>query len=382
MAEGGQRCSSHARIAFQKASQRRRLASLGEHNSETTDPSDVDAQWENAAVEYASTPDGQDTLRDMRRQAEQAGDEQSAALYTSILTRGATMREANAAVADHYHDVASGLELSNAARFGTDAVIEGLHAEPEFHALGQRLTGLQAMWDRPLDDPHPKPTDEDIRRALTSAHMACLDATAVYTDRAAPPAPTGFGRLVHGKTYERARHDTITVNRIARDALAAHAARLLREPGAGPLTVEAAHRIADDMTDWRPDGSRDSIDQPSPSRERTAALYAEIAGHHAATNDRTSSIAQHGYSISRRGADRIMTQFQTNPDAAWMAVVSSPDPDQRERAARAVRRGETGPYRNRTTSMIRTYLTNVQDPQERAQLGRIVFGNGYIDQAE
>lgn len=92
LAEGGQRCASHTRTKMVKAAAAVEAAAAAR---------DVDAlgsaqaQWEEAAVEYASTNEGHDHLAAQAQAALAAGDYDTHALLNTVVQRGEAMRAAN-----------------------------------------------------------------------------------------------------------------------------------------------------------------------------------------------------------------------------------------------------------------------------------------------
>lgn len=97
LAQGGQRCSHHAKGVLE-----RKAVALREAAEKATNPSDVtafhaaQAEWEQAAVEYASTPAGKTALTERMQAAGEQGDPRTEALLTNIIQRGDQLREVNA----------------------------------------------------------------------------------------------------------------------------------------------------------------------------------------------------------------------------------------------------------------------------------------------
>lgn len=87
-ADGGQRCAAHTRKKFDRAE---RLLHAAEFAGDPARITAAQADWEQAAAEYASTGEGFNVMID---RYSDAGAEQ-AVMYQSLAARGARMREAN-----------------------------------------------------------------------------------------------------------------------------------------------------------------------------------------------------------------------------------------------------------------------------------------------
>lgn len=90
--EGGQRCAAHTRARLEAAATKMRAAAEG------GDPAQFALcrqNWEQAAVEYASTPTGRDALAERAAAAHKDRDVHTEALLTNIIVRGDAAREAN-----------------------------------------------------------------------------------------------------------------------------------------------------------------------------------------------------------------------------------------------------------------------------------------------
>lgn len=96
--EGGQRCAAHTKDRLERKARAMReaaarTASLGKEGLAGFHK--AREEWEEAAVEYASTPSGVTALKGRLAEAETAGDVQTVAMLTNIVQRGVSMREAN-----------------------------------------------------------------------------------------------------------------------------------------------------------------------------------------------------------------------------------------------------------------------------------------------
>jgi hypothetical protein len=97
LAQGGQRCSHHAKGVLE-----RKATALRQAAERATNPGDVSAfheaqaEWEQAAVDYASTPAGKIALTERMQAAAQADDPRTEALLGNIIQRGDQLREVNA----------------------------------------------------------------------------------------------------------------------------------------------------------------------------------------------------------------------------------------------------------------------------------------------
>lgn len=95
-AEGGQRCAAHAKARMDQAARRAAQARASGDASARSQALDA---WEEAAVEYASTPTGHDDISARLAAAEADGNPRGAARWASVLRRGESLREANQAAA-------------------------------------------------------------------------------------------------------------------------------------------------------------------------------------------------------------------------------------------------------------------------------------------
>jgi hypothetical protein len=95
--EGGQRCASNTRDKFFSTGQALIAAQAGGNATETAAAQQI---WEDAAAQYASTPEGQHAMTSLGwiLDAEQKWDE--SALYLSLAARGERIAEANRTAAE------------------------------------------------------------------------------------------------------------------------------------------------------------------------------------------------------------------------------------------------------------------------------------------
>lgn len=107
VAEGGQRCASHAKNRLDVRVEAVRALFAQARDPETGVVGAIDevaladarAQWDEAAVEYASTPAGEREFVQRLHAARSTGDVDGEAVVMSVLKRGLVMREANAQAA-------------------------------------------------------------------------------------------------------------------------------------------------------------------------------------------------------------------------------------------------------------------------------------------
>lgn len=140
--DGGQRCASHTRARLARAQTALHSAALA------GDPAKVAAardEWFTAASEYASTAEGQQKMTDLRSSALAASDFESEAMYGSVLTKGAQIREANEAAA-----------AAIAARQGGTAVLDR-----PVPSLGARMTPIGGGASGPPVPPAPSASTPD-----------------------------------------------------------------------------------------------------------------------------------------------------------------------------------------------------------------------------
>ena len=100
-AEGGQRCAAHAKARMDQAARRAAQARASGDAAARTQALDA---WEEAAVEYASTPTGHHDISARLATAEADGNPRGAARWASVLRRGESLREANQAAASAVRD--------------------------------------------------------------------------------------------------------------------------------------------------------------------------------------------------------------------------------------------------------------------------------------
>jgi hypothetical protein len=98
LSEGGQRCAAHTKERLERKARGMReaaeqVATLGKEGM--TVFHQARTEWEEAAVEYASTPTGAAALTERLTEAEATGDAQTAAMLTNIVQRGEALRAAN-----------------------------------------------------------------------------------------------------------------------------------------------------------------------------------------------------------------------------------------------------------------------------------------------
>lgn len=94
-AQGGQRCASHTRENFKKASMGLIEA---RKNGSPEDRETAQDRWDAAAVEYASTEEGQQAMSRFQAAAEERGKVHEAENYAYIKRQGDRLRHINATV--------------------------------------------------------------------------------------------------------------------------------------------------------------------------------------------------------------------------------------------------------------------------------------------
>ena len=124
--EGGQRCAAHTRPRFEAATP-------------------GTPEWDSAATEYASTPQGHDALRENAEIAELSGQEDEAAALRAARKRGEALREANAESARPIDKAKKRVRLQDdletvAAKFGV-----GMEQVRRDHLISHILGALTTM---------------------------------------------------------------------------------------------------------------------------------------------------------------------------------------------------------------------------------------------
>lgn len=270
LAEGGQRCAAHAH---------ERLMGAAKHVTHAAEAGDRDRYeaarmaWEQAAVEYASTPAGAAALEKQQAHAAETGDTHGAGMLGSILRRGAMLREAN-------QQVKATINLIHTMQTLPAHEEEVVGAEPAVDLNGNPFTAEeQAVWDTTM-------------RALAARRADAI---------------ARFGRP-DGQDGRPHRFDAV----VALDAAVA-------DPSTDDITL-ARHVSA------AFGGSRearvpllDALSRRVLSHPRTGVSTWEEMSRHSDINDTLGLDAIHGAAISRlmsriRGAS---VQDYQAPDAHW-----------------------------------------------------------------
>lgn len=249
LAEGGQRCAAHA-----KARLERRAVAMREAAVRAADgsPANIEAfhkrraDWEQAAVEYASTPAGQEVLSARQVQAFADRDEHTAAMLTTILTRGQAMREANA-------------QIRAALALGAFTETElPAPPPPEYRTVAEDETGNplnaedQEAWLGLLDAVHadmddgkvPGPAGEKAVRILREADQAIASAASTEEQvslavlRLVSPYRSGADRLDSSLEQTLSRFWPVTREQVRRALNHPNAGYRVFAWGAGALPID------------------------------------------------------------------------------------------------------------------------------------------------
>lgn len=285
--DGGQRCAAHTRRRLDHAA-----ASLRDAVATGTPAQIARAHlaWDQAAVDYASTPTGHTEFLNRARAAVSTGDHDTAAMLHAVLTRGEALRAANATTKDTLsHRPSTERPLQGPAE-ATDT-----SAAPTAPVPGDLVAAISATMPNALT-PTERATLAAHRRAIheAAAIIANPDSTPADLDHAltlttrthTSPDLTRFGPLVHHTTRRHYTHvlDHPNANDHTRAALLPHLGThtVLTHPTATSHNVAHACTTTDlDPATWdhlvtraeydTPIAAAVAINHPNPAARAEAA---------------------------------------------------------------------------------------------------------------